>query len=129
MTGLQILVVDDSAMMRAVIKRALRQTDLEIAEIHEAANGRLALDLLASRDVDAIFTDINMPEMNGVEFLRELDRRHVTKPLRVVVSTDGSHARREEVAGLGVGAYVEKPFAPEVIRGVFDEYLREQVAG
>jgi two-component system chemotaxis response regulator CheY len=129
MKKLRILIVDDSAMMRAVIKRALLQTDLEFDAIHEAPNGRRALDVVDHEPVDAIFTDINMPEMNGVEFLRELDRRESCHALRVVVSTDGSSARREEVAGLGVGAYVEKPFAPEVIRGVFDEYLRDQVAG
>lgn len=118
MRSLRILIVDDSAMMRALIKRAVRLTELEIGELFEAENGKRALDVLATQDVDAVLTDINMPEMNGVELLREIDRRGANGLVRVVVSTDGSAARRDEVRDLGVSAYIDKPFAPEVIRDV-----------
>jgi two-component system chemotaxis response regulator CheY len=118
MRALRILIVDDSAMMRALIKRAVRLTDLEIGDVLEAENGRRALDVLDHQQVDAVLTDINMPEMNGVELLREIDRRGATDLVRVVVSTDGSAARRDEVRDLGVSAYIDKPFAPEIIRDV-----------
>lgn len=124
MNPLHILVVDDSAMMRAVIKRALKQTDLEIGVVLEAAHGQEALDVLDREPVDAVLTDINMPVMNGIELLRAIDERDPEHLLRIVVSTDGSSMRREEAAELGVSAYIEKPFQPEVVRGVFDEYLR-----
>ena len=117
MRALKILIVDDSAMMRALIKRAVKLTDLEIGELYEAENGRRALDVLDAQQVDAVLTDINMPEMNGVELLREIVRRGQDL-VKVVVSTDGSAARRDEVRDLGVTAYIDKPFAPEIIRDV-----------
>ena len=128
MGPLHILVVDDSAMMRAVIKRALKQTDLDIGVVLEAAHGQEALDILDREPVDAVLTDINMPVMNGIELLRAIDERDPEHLLRIVVSTDGSTMRREEAGDLGVSAYIEKPFQPEVVRGVFNEFLRARSA-
>ncbi len=117
--GLTLLVVDDSAMMRAMIKRVAQLTDIPIAAVLEAANGLEALKLLETHPVDVIFTDINMPEMTGTELLREVVKHpEWNRIIRVIVSTDGSEARRAEVAGLNAHAYVEKPFRPEVMRDV-----------
>jgi two-component system chemotaxis response regulator CheY len=117
--GLTLLVVDDSAMMRAMIKRVAQLTDVPIAAVLEAANGLEALKLLETHAVDVIFTDINMPEMTGTELLREVVKHpEWNRIIRVIVSTDGSEARRAEVAGLNAHAYVEKPFRPEVMRDV-----------
>ncbi len=117
--GLTLLVVDDSAMMRAMIKRVAQLTDVPIAAVLEAANGLEALKLLEAHTVDVIFTDINMPEMTGTELLREVVKHpEWNRIIRVIVSTDGSEARRAEVAGLNAHAYVEKPFRPEVMRDV-----------
>ncbi len=109
---LSILIVDDSAMMRLMIRRALALAAPH-AEISEAANGQDALAVLEARTVDAVFTDINMPLMTGPQLLREIDRRGWRHLRRVVISTDGSEARREEVRELDVLAYINKPFAPE----------------
>jgi two-component system chemotaxis response regulator CheY len=128
MSALHILIVDDSAMMRAVIKRALQQTNLDIGVVLEASHGREALEVLDREPVDAVLTDINMPVMNGIELLREIDARDPEHLLRIVVSTDGSTMRREEARELGVSAYIEKPFQPEVVRGVFDEFLRARAS-
>lgn len=107
-------------MMRAIIRRTITLTGVEVGVVHEAANGRDALTVLESAPVDAMFTDINMPVMSGPDLLRAMAGRwdHVYK---VIVSTDGSTARREEVRDLDVRLYVEKPFAPEVIRDVLLE--------
>lgn len=118
---LNILIVDDSATMRAMIKRAVRLSGADVASTLEAANGREALGLLESLPIDAVFTDLNMPVMSGTELLREMAARGWSHILRVVVSTDGSVARRDEVRDLGVRFYVDKPFAPEVIRDVLSE--------
>lgn len=123
-----ILIVDDSAMMRAMLKRAVRLA-AEDVEIAEAANGRDALGVLESRAIDAVFTDINMPVMTGVELLREMTQRGYTDVRRVVVSTDGSDARREEVRDLNVNLYIKKPLAPEMIRDVLQELGHAGVAG
>jgi two-component system chemotaxis response regulator CheY len=122
---MRILIVDDSSMMRTLIKRVIVLADVPVDDILEAGNGAEALAILESRDVQLLLTDINMPVMTGIELLRQLsgDPRwdHLT---RVVVSTDGSASRREEVAGLDVRCYLEKPFSPEVMRDVLREVAR-----
>ncbi len=115
-----ILIVDDSAMMRAMLKRAVQLAGDDIS-IAEAANGREAIGIMEQRRVDAVFTDINMPVMTGVEMLREMTARGWHDIRRVVVSTDGSSARRDEVRDLEVHHYVRKPLAPEMIRDVLAE--------
>ena len=117
--GLTLLVVDDSAMMRAMIKRVAHLTGVAIASVLEASNGVEALRVLEAHSIDVLFTDINMPEMTGTELLREVVKHpEWNRIIRVIVSTDGSEARRAEVAGLNAHAYVEKPFRPEVMRDV-----------
>jgi two-component system chemotaxis response regulator CheY len=117
--SLNILIVDDSAMMRAMIKRVTALCDVPIDHIYEAANGAEAIKVLESHDVQALFTDINMPVMTGTELLRTINSDARWKNLlRVIISTDGSEARRHEVAELNVRLYVEKPFRPEVMRDV-----------
>jgi len=119
---MRILIVDDSMMMRAVLKRVVRLTDVPVEEILEAANGAEALALLESHDVHLLLTDINMPVMSGADLLREIARHDRWKGLsRVIISTDGSEARREEAAELDVRCYLEKPFSPEVLRNVLHE--------
>lgn len=121
-TGLNILIVDDSAMMRAMIKRVTALADVPVGQVHEAANGAEAIQVLETHDIQALFTDINMPVMTGTELLREIERRGQWPDLvRVIISTDGSAARREEVSDLHVRCYVEKPFRPEVMRDVLSD--------
>ena len=95
--------------------------------MHEAANGREALAVMDAHEVDALFTDINMPVMSGSELLRELERQGRRTPARIVVSTDGSDARRQEMEGLARW-YVNKPVRPEVVRDVLSE-LASGLAG
>jgi two-component system, chemotaxis family, chemotaxis protein CheY len=119
---INILIVDDSAMMRMMIKRVAGLCEIPIAHIFEAANGAEAIKVLEANDVDAMFTDINMPVMTGTELLREIGKHERYRNLtRVIISTDGSTARREEVRDLNVRLYVEKPFRPEVMRDVLSE--------
>ena len=115
---INILLVDDSATMRAMIKRAVHSSGVDVASLFEAANGRDALAVLETQSIDAVFTDLNMPIMSGTELLSEMAARNWSHILRVIVSTDGSAARQDAVRDLGVTLYVEKPFTPEVIRDV-----------
>jgi two-component system chemotaxis response regulator CheY len=117
--SLNILIVDDSAMMRAMIKRVTALSEIPIDHIYEAANGAEAIKVLEEHDVQAVFTDINMPVMTGTELLRAIAANDRWRNLlRVIISTDGSEARRNEVRELDVRFYVEKPFRPEVMRDV-----------
>jgi two-component system, chemotaxis family, chemotaxis protein CheY len=114
-----ILIVDDSAMMRAMIKRVLGITDVPVGAIYEAGNGAEALQVLEGHAVDVLFTDINMPVMNGTELLRTVAADQRWRDVRrVIISTDGSASRRGEAAHLDVRCYLEKPITPEVIRDV-----------
>jgi two-component system, chemotaxis family, chemotaxis protein CheY len=119
MTPLNVLIVDDSATMRALLYRVVGLADLPIGAIYQAPNGAEALKVLESHSIQAVFTDVNMPVMNGMELLREMAARDEWKDiLRVIISTDGSRLRREEARELKVSLYVEKPFRPEVVRDV-----------
>jgi two-component system chemotaxis response regulator CheY len=119
MKPLTILIVDDSAMMRALLQRVVSLAELPVGTIHQAANGAEALAVLQTREVDAVFTDINMPVMDGMELLRAMaERSEWSHILRIIISTDGTKLRREEARELGVQLYVEKPFRPEVVRDV-----------
>jgi two-component system chemotaxis response regulator CheY len=119
---MRILIVDDSSMMRAMIKRVVKLTNVPVEEILEAGDGAQALKLLEAHDVQLLLTDINMPVMNGADLLRALARKNRWRGLtRVVISTDGSTARREEAAELEVRCYLKKPFSPEVLRDVLTD--------
>jgi CheY-like chemotaxis protein len=120
MKPLNILIVDDSATMRQFVRRAVALSEVPVGEVHEASNGREALAVMDAHEVDALFTDINMPVMSGPELLRELARQGRETPARIVVSTDGSDARRQEMKGLAKW-YVNKPVRPEVVRDVLSE--------
>jgi len=121
--ALNILVVDDSAVMRKVITRAAALTGLSLGQIFEAANGQEALAILEQQHLDALFTDIAMPVMTGLELLRQMEgQKQWEHILRVIVSTDGSDARRAEAEALRVGFYITKPFRPEVVRDVLSHF-------
>jgi two-component system, chemotaxis family, chemotaxis protein CheY len=128
MTPLNVLIVDDSATMRALLYRVIGLADLPIGAIYQAPNGAEALKVLETQSIQAVFTDVNMPVMNGMELLREMAERPEWKNvLRIVISTDGSRLRREEARDLNVSLYVEKPFRPEVVRDVLSQIASADV--
>jgi two-component system chemotaxis response regulator CheY len=121
MKPLNVLIVDDSLTMRRMVRRVIELTDVGIAQVFEAGNGKEALAIIDANPIDALFTDLNMPEMSGIELLRTLKGRPTQPAIRVVVSTDGSDARRQEAEQLDVTRYLEKPLRPEVMRDVLCE--------
>jgi two-component system chemotaxis response regulator CheY len=124
---LNILIVDDSATMRALLHRVVGLADLPIGTIYQAPNGLEALKILETHSIQAVFTDLNMPVMNGMQLLREMAKRDSMKDLlRIIISTDGSKLRREEARELNVNLYVEKPFRPEVVRDVLCQIASAQ---
>jgi two-component system chemotaxis response regulator CheY len=128
MKPLNCLIVDDSSVMRRMVRRTMELSEVPLGQVHEANNGREALDLLATITVDVLFTDINMPVMTGPELLRALIKQPDAVRARVVISTDGSDARKAEVSGLNVDWYLEKPLRPEVMRDVLSK-VAERVHG
>jgi two-component system, chemotaxis family, chemotaxis protein CheY len=126
-----ILVVDDSAVMRAMIIRILRLTGLSLGEVYEAPNGREGLKVLDEKWVDLALVDINMPVMNGEEMIDNVRRNQTTADLPIiVVSTESNSERVDSIRRKNV-EFVHKPFTPEVLRqtvlqltGVPNEQLR-----
>ncbi len=122
--ALNILVVDDSATVRAVIARSLELAEVAVGDLYQAANGREALALLGEHWVDLVFADINMPVMNGVEMIEKMHADGLLQSIPVViVSTEGSVSRIEQLRACGVRAYIRKPFTPELLRQVVDDIV------
>jgi len=114
-----ILIVDDSATIRSMLKRTIRMTGLEVGEIYEASNGIEALAQLADHKVALLLVDINMPTMNGIQLLVRMKQNEKLKDIPIVVaSTEGSQKRINQMNELGVAGYVRKPFQPEQLRDV-----------
>ena len=119
-----ILLVDDSFTVRAVIAKALQLADVDIGTLFEAGNGAEALEVLDKEWVDLVFADISMPVMNGEEFVERLNETGAIEDLPVVVvSSAGSEPRIQRLKELGVRDYIHKPFTPEQIREVVDKVM------
>jgi two-component system chemotaxis response regulator CheY len=125
----RILIVEDSATMRSLLASAL--TDLGTSvEITEAASGFEALRLLPREPFDLILTDINMPDINGLELLSFVKGNSAYRDIPlIIVSTEGSERDREKGLELGADAYLVKPFEPDALRRVVSELLSKRRDG
>lgn len=120
--ALNILIVDDSKVIRSVIRKTLDMCGLDINELYEASNGKEALDILGENWIDLILADLNMPIMGGVEMIERMCDDGLLKTIPViVVSTEGSETRIEELKSKGVRAFIRKPFTPEIIKSVISD--------
>jgi two-component system chemotaxis response regulator CheY len=114
-----VLLVDDSSTMRKIISRSLRQAGLDFGEIYEAGDGQEALAVLEKESVDIVLSDINMPNMNGIEFLREKANRPGIKDIPVfMISTETGEDIIGEAKSLGAIGALKKPFTPEKVNEV-----------
>ena len=121
---MRVLIVDDSPAMRAFIRRVVQLSGLEVAAFLQAGEGGEALQLLAREPVDVILTDINMPGMDGGQFVGRLQQDPALSAIPVVVvSTDATAERMEQMLALGARGYVTKPFSPEALRAELDRVL------
>ena len=112
-----ILIVDDSILMRTALKRTIDMVGIETESISEASNGVEALEALASKQIDLILTDLNMPEMGGIELVHRLKEKpeYANIPI-IVITTESSPIRIEDLQAEGIQDYLHKPFKPEQIR-------------
>lgn len=113
-----VLVVDDSAVMRTMVIRTLQLSGIPVGEVFEARNGEEGLEQLRAAWIDLVLLDLNMPQMNGEELLAEIRAHPETRDVAViVVSTEGSESRIQRIRDLGA-QFVHKPFRPEELRAV-----------
>jgi len=114
-----VLIVDDSGAMRAVIKKIINISGFKMDQCFEAENGLAALEQLKQNWVDVIVSDVNMPEMNGLELLQALHQDPLYQNIPVIiVSTEGSSERMNEAAARGAKGFIKKPFLPEDIKSI-----------
>lgn len=123
---IEILIVDDSAVMRSMISRVLQMVGRPLGAIHEAGDGGEGLEVLAQQSVDLVLVDINMPGMGGEEMIERMrsDPELAELPI-IVISTEASETRIKSLAERDV-RFIHKPFTPESIRDVLDEVLEKK---
>ena len=122
--GKKVLIIDDSNTMRKIVTRSLRQAGLEFDTILEAADGQAALEVLEGEMVDIILSDINMPNMDGIEFLRQKQRNDKIKGIPVVmITTEAGSDILNEAMSLGALGSIKKPFTPEQVQEVLGNLL------
>ncbi len=114
---IDVLIVDDSAAIRKILQRVLRQADVPVGAVFEAGDGFEALETLKKEKIGLVLSDINMPNMDGLEFLSKMKAEAIWKDLPVImISTEGSQNKVLEAVGLGAAGYVRKPFTADQIK-------------
>jgi two-component system, chemotaxis family, chemotaxis protein CheY len=117
MSEIQALIVDDSSVMRKIVERALRQAGLDSMRVFEAGNGAEGLEVLRSTSIDLILSDINMPSMDGLEFLRQIKCQKLAEGVPVVmITTESSEEHVKQAIAAGARGYIRKPFTPEQVK-------------
>ena len=117
MREVRTLIVDDSSVMRKIIERTLRQAGIEPLVVHEAGSGAEGLDLLKSTPVDLILSDINMPTMDGLEFLRQIQAQKLAPGVPVMmITTESSEEHVRQAIQAGARGYIRKPFTAEQMK-------------
>jgi two-component system chemotaxis response regulator CheY len=119
-----VLIVDDSVLIRSMVAKTLNIAGVHVGEHHYAANGKEALDTLEKHWIDIVFADINMPGMDGIQLVDAMrSRDHLVDIPVVVISTEQSEERIRELQSKGVRDYLKKPFMPEQFKEVVAKYL------
>lgn len=114
--ALNILIVDDSKLVPAVIKQTLEMVQIETDSCYQAKNGQEGLEILRNHKIDLVFSDIHMPIMDGVEMIDTMRKDETLKDIPViVVSSEGSQQRIDYLKNIGIKSFIQKPFTPESI--------------
>jgi two-component system chemotaxis response regulator CheY len=117
MTEIRTLIVDDSSVMRKIVERALRQAGLDPLVVYEAGNGADGLEVLRAKQVELILSDINMPSMDGLEFLRQIRAQNLAPGVPVVmITTESSEEHVKQAILAGAQGYIRKPFTAEQVK-------------
>ena len=119
-----ILIVDDSAVMRRMMRRALTNGEAQLGQILEAADGEQALRAMSKGWVDLVLTDVNMPHLGGVALLEEMRKSDELGAIATIVVTSEKSAETIElVRAMGAKGYLVKPFRPEELRSMVERAL------
>jgi two-component system chemotaxis response regulator CheY len=125
--SIRALIVDDSSVMRKIVERCLRQAGMDLGQVLEASNGAEGLALVSENTFDLILSDINMPVMDGLEFVRRLKEMDNAKNVPIVmITTEGGEKSVLEALSLGAKGYIRKPFTPDQVKEHVIPVLRSQ---
>lgn len=117
MGKIRALIVDDSSVMRKIVERSLRQAGIDLESVLEAGNGAEALTVLNDQKVDLVLCDINMPVMDGLEFVRQVATVDNARGVPIImVTTEGSESHVVQALSCGAKGYIRKPFTPEQVK-------------
>lgn len=123
-----ILIVDDSQTMRAVLTKTIGMAGIDCGKIFEAGHGKEALEVLEREWVDIVFADINMPVMNGIEMVEKMVELGYMETMPVIViSTEGSQTRLGKLRDMGVKGFLRKPISPELFQSVVHGVLSGEI--
>jgi two-component system chemotaxis response regulator CheY len=115
--AIRALIIDDSSVMRKIVERSLRQAGIDLGPVLEAGNGAEALLVLQENPVDLILCDVNMPVMDGLEFIKQLPEVANAKNVPVImITTEGSESHVVQALSSGARGYIRKPFTSEQVR-------------
>ena len=120
--GKKVLVVDDSSTMRKIVMRAIRQAGFEVDDFVEAGDGKEGLKAVEGGTFDVILSDVNMPNMNGMEFVKGVRANGCDTPI-VMVTTEGSEDMVSEAITNGANGYIKKPFTPEKLKDALAKFM------
>jgi two-component system chemotaxis response regulator CheY len=128
--ALNILIVDDSVTVRAVIVKTLDMAGIETGMLHQAAEGGAALELLRTHWIDLVLADLNMPGMNGLELVASMKADESLADIPVlIVSTEGSRTRVDDLRRQGIAGFLRKPFTPESLKESIESALAAPQGG
>ena len=117
MKEIKALIVDDSSVMRKIVERALRQAGVPLSRVLEASSGTEGLEVLRREPVQLILSDINMPLMDGLEFLRTLRAQKLAEGVPVVmITTESSEEHVRQAILAGAQGYLRKPFTADQVK-------------
>ncbi|MBF0623822.1 MAG: response regulator [Magnetococcales bacterium] len=120
---MRVLIVDDSSVMRKIVSRGLRQAGFKIDEILEAGDGQKGLATQAQKKCDLILSDWNMPNMDGLTFVKELRKSGDKTPI-VMVTTEGGEGKVAEAVQSGANGHIKKPFTPDTLRSTLGQFFK-----
>jgi two-component system chemotaxis response regulator CheY len=123
-----VLIVDDSSTMRAVIKKTIKVSGFNVGQFLEAGDGEQALDVLKDEWVDLVLSDINMPNMNGLELIGRMHADEIMRTIPVVmVTTEAGDDKVRQSKALGAVGYIKKPFQPQDIKNTLCRIMGEEI--
>lgn len=121
---MNILVVDDSATMRMIVIKSLRQAGYESATVIEAGGAKEALQKLAAGGIDLVLSDVNMPDITGIELVKVVKAKMPKLPI-VMVTTESSADMKQQMLDAGANGIITKPFPPEELQKIIGPLVKK----